>query len=463
MSTALKINYSSGPNVYNPNTWSSDINLAADNFNSKGQWPFKKLRKAGAFGKDLRATRGAILFENPIATRSEMRLAQRLARRAALRLPLSYLGPAGWLLEGGLIIWDVYHLYEEWFQQGTGGSTPDPDSYNPADPFPFNYDPAHWAFSPDNVPDLGLFVPDGTASVIGRNDFSNSPGNLWDSTEVEPYIGSQWDGVEDGRFSYQVIIHGDAPGTEIPPIVWRAGAALDLIPGTGVVAPEWTGPNAGGDSWFWEGPLIHREINPNFKRWIPPQPDPAPDMQQAPDVGPHFRQTLDIDGSGKMHFDFNNAPRTASQPQPNRKGDKETKWTSRSKAASMKIFEILGQASETGEFIDDFYKALPEDVQKFYNKKFREKTPKVRDEKGRLLPRDPYGAHDFGIGQYRISHDVGWKLKVLKRHWNQIDLNIALTLVAKDHFSDKLTRHLFTSKSPAWWRNRTEQYARNGK
>ena len=171
--------------------------------------------------------------------------------------------------------------------------------------------------------------------------------------------------------------------------------------------------------------------DPNLVRWLPGpalQPGFGSPVRQ-PERDPLDRVTSpNPEGSPyqpdyRWAFDIGPAPGVVKRPirppagrRPPRKGERQRKVITKTRAIAIGLYRALDAASEASEIVDAFYEALPDHVKERWNRP---------DRMG-----DNFG--QYGLG------GADWKLQALYYNWHQVDMEAAIKAIIKNQLSDSI-------------------------
>lgn len=158
-------------------------------------------------------------------------------------------------------------------------------------------------------------------------------------------------------------------------------------------------------------------LNPNVYRYTPGVPEP--DFRPAdPDKTPQAyipekerRRVFQTEPTGRVQRPIKPHARTAPPP-----GTKEQKYISKTKRLGIALFKILDGISETAEFIDAIYEALPESVKERWDRPDR-----VGD----------------SFGQYGLE-GMDWKLQAIYHNFTKVDFELAIRNIVENGLQDAL-------------------------
>lgn len=160
-----------------------------------------------------------------------------------------------------------------------------------------------------------------------------------------------------------------------------------------------------------------RALNPNVDRYMPGIPEP--DFRPAdPDNTPQAyipekerRRVFQTEPSGRVQRPIKPHARVAPP-----EGTKEQKYIAKTKRLGIALFKILDGISETAEFIDAIYGALPESVKERWDRPDR-----VGD----------------SFGQYGLE-GMDWKLQAIYHNFTKVDFEMAIRNIVENGLQDAL-------------------------
>ena len=206
--------------------------------------------------------------------------------------------------------------------------------------------------------------------------------------------------------------------------------------------------------------------NPNQDRWLPTFPDPFADPKAKPElqvgyaeplVGPEGFANPDLPYQPDYQWSWQigvglDAPLSPSvdnpvdhpepplppvKREPPRRGEKQRKVMTKTKAIGIALYKALDAVSESAEVVDAVYDALPADVRKRWEKERFPDARWVRDKNTGKWERVGVERPGDNFGQYGID-GADWKLQALYYNWHKVDVEKAIKNIIKNELSDRV-------------------------